>query len=67
MGTEYGGYEQAVKVMLAEYSFQSFMDEGDSWDFVNNELLWGDALYGANFLDYQLKLGPDKNPYRKDW
>ena len=67
IGTEYGGYEQAVKVMLAEYSFQSFMDEGDSWDFVNNELLWGDALYGANFLDYQLKLGPDKNPYRKDW
>ena len=67
IGTEYGGYEGAVKNMLTEYSFQSFMDEGDSWDFVNDELLWGNALYGANFLDYQLKFGPDKNPYRKDW
>ena len=67
IGTEYGGYEQAVKVMLTEYSFQSFMDEGDSWNFVNDELVWGNAFYGANFLDYQLKFGPDKNPYRKDW
>ncbi|TRX47374.1 DUF1735 domain-containing protein [Bacteroides sp. HF-5092] len=67
IGTEYGGYEQAVKVMLTEYSFQSFMDEGDSWNFVSDELVWGNALYGANFLDYQLKSGPDKNPYRKDW
>lgn len=67
IGTEYGGYELAVKKMLTEYSFQSFMDEGDSWDFANDELVWGDALYGADFLDYQLKSGPDMNPYRKDW
>jgi len=67
IGVEYGGYEQAVKAMLTEPSFQSFMDEGDSWNFVNDELVWGDALYGADFLDYQLKFGPDKNPYRKDW
>lgn len=67
IGVEYGGYEQAVKKMLSEYSFQSFMDEGDSWNFVNDELVWGDAMYGADFLDYQLKFGPDRNPYRKDW
>ena len=53
--------------MLTEYSFQPFMDDGDSWDFVNDELVWGDGFYEANFLDYQLNGGPDMNPYRKDW
>ena len=67
IGTEYGGYEQAVKAMLDASSFQSFMDDGDSWNFVNDELVWGDAVYGANFLDHFLSGGPDKNPYRKDW
>ncbi|WP_270539474.1 BT_3987 domain-containing protein [Bacteroides zhangwenhongii] len=67
IGLEYGGYELAVKIMLTEYSFQPFMDDGDSWDFVNDELVWGDGFYEANFLDYQLNGGPDMNPYRKDW
>lgn len=67
IGVEYGGYETSVESMLGEYSLQTFMDNGDTWDFENDEIIWGAALYGGRFLDSRLNSGPDHNPYRKDW
>lgn len=67
IGNEYGGYETAVGAMLGEYSLLPFMDDGDSWDFNKDEVIWGDILYSGKALDNSLNFGPDSNPYRKDW
>lgn len=67
IGNEYGGYETAVKTMLGEYSLTPFMDDGDSWDFNRDEVIWGDVLYDGRALNYKINGGPDQNPYRKDW
>lgn len=67
IGNEYGGYETAVGTMLGEYSLTPFMDDGDSWDFNRDEVIWGDVLYNGKALNYKINGGPDQNPYRKDW
>lgn len=67
IGNEYGGYETAVKIMLGEYSLLPFMDDGDSWDFERDEVIWGDVIYSGKALDRLLNIGPEQNPYRKDW
>lgn len=67
IGTEYGGYETAVRTMLGDYSLLPFMDDGDSWDFNRDEVVWGEIVYSGLPLDRSLTAGPDRNPYRKDW
>lgn len=67
IGNEYGGYETAVGIMLGTYSLLPFMDDGDSWDFNRDEVIWGDVLYDGKALDNRINGGPENNPYRKDW
>lgn len=67
IGNEYGGYETAVGIMLGTYSLLPFMDDGDSWDFNRDEVIWGDVLYDRKALDNRINGGPENNPYRKDW
>lgn len=67
IGQEYGDREGAVRQMLDGYSFLQFMNDGDSWDFNINDVLWGDVEYGAGLLDYRLGTGADNNIWKKDW
>lgn len=67
IGNEYGGYETAVGIMLGTYSLLPFMDDGDSWDFNRDEVIWGEVLYDGKALDNRINGGPENNPYRKDW
>ncbi|MEB3373228.1 hypothetical protein SFC43_06915 [Bacteroides sp. CR5/BHMF/2] len=53
--------------MLGTYSLLPFMDDGDSWDFNRDEVIWGDVLYDGKALDNRINGGPENNPYRKDW
>ncbi len=67
IGSEYGGYETAVKGMLEPIA--NFMDDGNGWDFENNDFLWGDddVFYMGFYLDWTLNAGPDMDHYKKDW
>lgn len=65
IGSEYGGYETAVLSMLD--SILSFMDDGNGWDFDNNDFSWGTVFYLGYWLDWTLNAGPDANHYKKDW
>lgn len=65
IGSEYGGYETAVKGTLD--FIDSFMDNGTGWDFEANDFVFGDIAYIGDFLDSNLNLGPTENHYRKDW
>lgn len=66
IGNEYGDRENAVRIMLGDYSFTPFMDDGDSWDFIKDEVIWGDVLYGGKSLDRAVDQAAD-NQYTKDW
>lgn len=65
IGNEYGGYETAVLAMLEPIA--NFMDDGNGWDFENNDFLWGSAFYSGHWLDWTLNVGPEKDHYKKDW
>lgn len=67
IGSEYGGYETAVKNMLEPILY--FMDDGNGWDFENNDFLWedDDVYYWGFYLDWTLNAGPDMDHYKKDW
>lgn len=65
IGSEYGGYETAVQGMLEPIC--NFMEDGNGWDFDNNDFLWGDVFYMGYYLDWTLNIGPDMDHYKKDW
>lgn len=67
IGVEYGGYENAIEMMISEVSLPSFMDNGNGWDFDIGDFSWGDTFYFSAWLDQTLNAGPDANRYRKDW
>ena len=66
IGNEYGDRENAVRIMLTEYSFLPFMDDGDRWDFNKDELIWGDIEYSGISLDPGVE-NPAGNSFLKDW
>lgn len=66
IGSEYGGYETAVKNII-ESSLLYFMDNGNGWDFENNETSSGEAFYSGYYLDWTLNASPDFDHYKKDW
>ena len=65
IGSEYGGYETAVQGMLSPIA--NFMDDGNGWDFDNNDISWGTVFYSGYWLDWTLNAGPDADHYKKDW
>lgn len=68
IGNEYGDRENAVAVMLNEYGFTVFMDDGRIWDFDNNKfIISGRTTYNSGALNYLVADNPDLNPYKKDW
>lgn len=66
IGSVYGGYETAVREML-ECSILYFMDDGMSWNFDNDDYLFGNTYYAGLYLDWTLNAGPDMDHYKKDW
>lgn len=66
IGSEYGGYETAVKGIL-DLSIWYFMEDGNGWDFDNNDFLFGNVFYLSYYLDWTLNAGPDADRYKKDW
>ncbi len=68
IGNEYGDRENAVALMLNEYGFTVFMDDGRIWDFDNNKfIISGRITYNSGALNYLVAGNPDLNPYKKDW
>ena len=67
IGNEYGDNENAVKIMLNDYTLLQFMDDGDGWDFNMNDFTWGEIYYAAGMLHYSLGNSLDHNIHRKDW
>lgn len=67
IGNEYGDRENAVKVMLGDYSLLQFMDDGDSWNFEMNNFEWGSIIYTGYWLHWTLNSSPDHDIYKKDW
>lgn len=65
IGSEYGGYETAIKGMLEPIC--NFMEDGNGWDFENNDFSWGTTFYMGFYLDWTLNVGPDADHYKKDW
>lgn len=65
IGSEYGGYETAVQGMLEPIC--NFMEDGNGWDFENNDFSWGTVFYMGFYLDWTLNIGPDMDHYKKDW
>lgn len=65
IGNEYGGYETAVLGMLSP--LVAFMEDGNGWDFDNNDFSWGTVFYSGYWLDWTLNAGPDSDHYKKDW
>lgn len=65
IGSEYGGYETAVQGMLEP--IWNFMEDGNGWDFENNDFSWGTTFYMGFYLDWTLNAGPDMDHYKKDW
>lgn len=67
IGSEYGGYETATRIML-DNSILYYMDDGTYWDFELNDFSGNNiAFYMGGFLDPTLNYGPDANTYRKNW
>lgn len=66
IGSEYGGYETAVKNII-ENSLLYFMDDGMGWDFDNDDTSFGETFYSGFVLDWTLDSGPDADHYKKDW
>lgn len=66
IGNEYGDRENAVKVMLNEYSLAVFMDDGRGWDFENDKYIREKVRYTAGILDWRID-DPIQNDYKKDW
>lgn len=67
IGNEYGDNENAVRIMLGEYTLLQFMDDGDGWDFNMNDFTWGEIYYEAGILHYSLDNNLDHNIHKKDW
>lgn len=65
IGSEYGGYETAVQGMLEP--IVNFMEDGNGWDFDNNDFSWGTVFYSGYWLDWTLNAGPAADHYKKDW
>lgn len=66
IGNEYGDRENSARIMLSEYSLLPFMDDGDSWDFERNEVIWGEIEYSGIALDPGVEYAAG-NAYLKDW
>lgn len=66
IGNEYGDRENAVKIMLNEYSLVVFMDDGKGWDFENDTYIREKVRYIAGMLDWRID-DPVQNGYKKDW
>lgn len=67
IGNEYGDRENAVRIMLADYGFIVFMDDGKGWNFVTDKVIREKVRYQGIGLDPFVEGNPDLNPYKKDW
>lgn len=67
IGSEYAGYETAAENMISGYSIKYFMDDGYTWNSETNSTKPGATRYTPGRLYGIAGVGPDANPFRKDW
>lgn len=67
IGQEYAGYEFATENMISGYSIPFFMDDGYIWNSETNSTKPGATRYTPGKLYGITGMGPDTNPFRKDW
>lgn len=66
IGPEYGGHEYGAGLMI-NLTIPNFMDDGYTWNFNTNTPKPGTTRYTPVRLYGIADVGPDRNPFRKDW